>query len=68
MFATFHPTLASDASRPSVRNHLRSLAKPALAIGGALVAMAALMGLRFGLYAATHRDLPVVLHLFEHIR
>ena len=65
MLTTFSPTLPRHAAlRPPVRDTVRSFVRPALAIAGALVAMAALMGLRLGLYAVMHSDMPVVLHLF----
>ena len=65
MFATLSPTPLPPARTVPVRGAVRSLVKPAVAIALAVTAMAALLGLRFCLYAATHSEIPVILHLFQ---
>lgn len=68
MLATSSPAPLTRARNLPSRNAVRSLARPALAVAAALIAMAALMALRFGLYAATHPGMPAVRHLFGHLR
>lgn len=55
--------LAPDAL--SVRHSTVPLLRPVLAVAAALVAMAAFLGLRLGLYAATHGFMPIFHRLFE---
>lgn len=55
------PAIVRPALQPAIRPVLRALIA-ALAV---LAALAGTIGLRFGLYAATHHELPVILHLFE---
>jgi hypothetical protein len=64
MFATFSTPQRDDARLP-VRATIRSLAKAAIAVGVALAVMLALFALRFGLYAATHQEMPAVRQLFQ---
>ncbi len=65
MFATSSPTPLPRARTVPVRGALRSLVKPAIAVALAVTAMAAMLGLRFGVYAAAHHEMPVILHLFQ---
>ncbi len=67
MFATFSSAPLPRARRTPVRTSIRSLARPPIAIAATLVALATLMALRFGLYATTHGDMPVIRQLLERI-
>ena len=65
MSATLSPTALPRARNLPVRSAVRPLAKAAIAVLAAVAAMAALLALRFGLYAATHGEMPVLLHVFQ---
>ena len=65
MPATSSPAPLTRTRNLPARNAVRSLVRPALAVAAALVAMAVLLALRFGLYAATHPGMPAVVQLLR---
>jgi len=68
MFATLSSMPLPKARSVPVWSRVRSLARPAIAIATALAAVMTVLGLRFGVWAATHHEMPVLLHLFEKVR
>ena len=52
--------------RPVERHVPRPILTALVATAAILAVVAGTISLRLGIYAATHRDTPVILHLFEH--
>lgn len=59
-------TPAPALPRPAVRPVLRPILRALLAAAAILAIVAGTIALRFGIYVAGHRDMPVILHLFDH--